>query len=307
MPHRHAPNQAADGSPQRPRTCGTKPRVTPAPGAPTTIDAEATLHVARARCHHRGQRDAGVAAARICPRHGHRGAARRRRLLRRVLCGPADHQFLPPTAGRGRAQRGLRAAVAADQADRGRELAPIASSSRCSAPCCSWSASLAAGALWFAPALIGLLAPGFDGERHALAAEYLRIVAPYVALAGIVAVLAAALNAQGRMVAAGLGTVAFNVVLLLALASIAGFGVTQPSAVGAILALCHRARRDRAAGGDRRRLSALRRSTGSAGKTATGSRREAPRWFRGAFAFPPMRGASSCSPFPASSLPAFRN
>ena len=33
------------------------------------------------------------------------------------------------------------------------------------------SGVLAAGALWFAPALIGLLAPGFDGERHALATE----------------------------------------------------------------------------------------------------------------------------------------
>ena len=46
---------------------------------------------------------------------------------------------------------------------------------------------LAAGALWFAPELIDLLAPGFDGDRHALATEYLRIVAPYVALAGVVA------------------------------------------------------------------------------------------------------------------------
>jgi putative peptidoglycan lipid II flippase len=94
---------------------------------------------------------------------------------------------------------------------------------------------LAAGALWFAPALIDLLAPGFDGERHALATEYLRIVAPYVALAGVVAVLAAALNAQGRVVATGLGAVAFNVVLLLALAAIAGFGVTRPSVVGDVL------------------------------------------------------------------------
>jgi putative peptidoglycan lipid II flippase len=94
---------------------------------------------------------------------------------------------------------------------------------------------LAAGALWFAPELIDLLAPGFEGERHALATEYLRIVAPYVALAGVVAVLAAALNAQGRVVATGLGAVAFNVVLLLALAAIAGFGVTRPSVVGDVL------------------------------------------------------------------------
>ena len=146
---------------------------------------------------------------------------------------------------------------------------------------------LAAGALWFAPALIGLLAPGFDGERHALATEYLRIVAPYLALAGIVAVLAAALNAQGRMVAAGLGTVAFNVVLLLALAWIAGLGVTQPSAVGAILAyailLAGIVQLVVTGAG----FLQLRRSTGSAGKAGTGSRREAPPWFRGCIHFSP--------------------
>jgi putative peptidoglycan lipid II flippase len=72
--------------------------------------------------------------------------------------------------------------------------------------------------LWFAPAVIDLLAPGFGGERHALAADYLRIAAPYVALAGVVAVLAAVLNAEARFVAVALGVVAFNAVLLGALA-----------------------------------------------------------------------------------------
>jgi putative peptidoglycan lipid II flippase len=146
---------------------------------------------------------------------------------------------------------------------------------------------LAAGALWFAPALIGVLAPGFDGERHALATEYLRIVAPYLALTGIVAVLAAALNAQGRMVATGLGAVAFNVVLLLALAWIAGFGMTQPSAVGAILAyailLAGIAQLIVTGAG----FLHLRRSTSSAGTADTGSRQEAPPWFRGCIRFSP--------------------
>ena len=146
---------------------------------------------------------------------------------------------------------------------------------------------LAAGALWFAPALIGVLAPGFDGERHALATEYLRIVAPYLALTGIVAVLAAALNAQGRMVATGLGAVAFNVVLLLALAWIAGFGVTQPFAVGAILAyailLAGIAQLIVTGAG----FLHLRRSTSSAGTADTGSRQEAPPWFRGSIRFSP--------------------
>ena len=146
---------------------------------------------------------------------------------------------------------------------------------------------LAAGARWFAPALIGVLAPGFDGQRHALATEYLRIVAPYLALTGIVAVLAAALNAQGRMVATGLGAVAFNVVLLLALAWIAGFGVTQPSAVGAILAyailLAGIAQLIVTGTG----FLHLRRSTSSAGTADTGSRQEALPWFRGCIRFSP--------------------
>jgi len=78
--------------------------------------------------------------------------------------------------------------------------------------------------------IIALLAPGFDGERHALAATCLRIAAPYIALAGVVAVLAAALNAQRRVVAVALGAVAFNAVLLLVLAWIAAIGVAPPAA-----------------------------------------------------------------------------
>jgi putative peptidoglycan lipid II flippase len=106
-------------------------------------------------------------------------------------------------------------------------------------------------------------------------------------LTGIVAVLAAALNAQGRMVATGLGAVAFNVVLLLALAWIAGFGVTQPSAVGAILAyailLAGIAQLIVTGAG----FLHLRRSTSSAGTADTGSRQEAPPWFRGCIRFSP--------------------
>src|SRR5258707_1207452 len=51
-----------------------------------------------------------------------------------------------------------------------------------------------------------------------------------------IAAIAAALNAQGRVVAVALGVVAFNAVLLLALAWIALFGAAQPTAVGGILA-----------------------------------------------------------------------
>jgi putative peptidoglycan lipid II flippase len=95
--------------------------------------------------------------------------------------------------------------------------------------------ALALVGLLFAPAVISVLAPGFDGERHALAADYLHVAAPYVALAGAVAVIAAALNAEGRVTAVAIGTVAFNVVLLLVLAWIAFFE-PQPSFTAAILA-----------------------------------------------------------------------
>src|SRR5215813_14951338 len=96
--------------------------------------------------------------------------------------------------------------------------------------------ALAAIGLLFAPAIIDLLAPGFDGERHALAADYVRIAAPYVALAGVVAVVAAVLNAQGRVVAVALGIAAFNAVLLAALAWIAAFDGAPPSVIGETLA-----------------------------------------------------------------------
>jgi peptidoglycan biosynthesis protein MviN/MurJ (putative lipid II flippase) len=90
--------------------------------------------------------------------------------------------------------------------------------------------------LMFAPAVIGALAPGFGGERGVLAADYLHIAAPYVVLAGVVAVLAAVLNAERRVGAAALGAVAFNAVLLLVLAWIAAFGPELPAATGALLA-----------------------------------------------------------------------
>jgi putative peptidoglycan lipid II flippase len=96
--------------------------------------------------------------------------------------------------------------------------------------------ALAAIGLVFPSAVIDLLAPGFYGDRHAWAATYLRIAAPYVVLAGAVAIIAAALNAERRIGAAALGVVAFNVVLLLMLAGIVGFDPAGPSAAGEMLA-----------------------------------------------------------------------
>src|SRR4051812_8679312 len=59
-------------------------------------------------------------------------------------------------------------------------------------------AALTAIGLWLAPTVVGLLMPGFDAARHAAAVDYLQIAAPYVGLAGLVAVVAALLSAEGR-------------------------------------------------------------------------------------------------------------
>jgi putative peptidoglycan lipid II flippase len=68
----------------------------------------------------------------------------------------------------------------------------------------------------FAPAIVHLLAPGFNGqgERFALAGEFVRLSMPYVAVSGTVAVAVAALNAAGRVAAAAFGLVVFNGVLV---------------------------------------------------------------------------------------------
>src|SRR5215475_5154415 len=53
--------------------------------------------------------------------------------------------------------------------------------------------------IFFAPTLVTAIAPGFDRARRSLAAFLLFMVAPYIVLAGLVAVIAAALNAEGRV------------------------------------------------------------------------------------------------------------
>lgn len=74
-----------------------------------------------------------------------------------------------------------------------------------------------------APILIYLTAPGFTvGEpRFALAVTYLRVAFPYVAIAGLVAVIAAALNAESRVRAASFGLIIYNGVAVAAVAFIA--------------------------------------------------------------------------------------
>jgi hypothetical protein len=50
----------------------------------------------------------------------------------------------------------------------------------------------------FAPALVAVLAPGLDAEPAQYAVGFVRLAAPYLAIVGLVAVLAATLNAAGH-------------------------------------------------------------------------------------------------------------
>lgn len=78
----------------------------------------------------------------------------------------------------------------------------------------------------FAWPLMGAIAPGFDPMRQTLASLLLAIAALYITLAGVVAVLAAALNADNKVGAVAVSTVAFNVVMLAALAFTLGRGAS---------------------------------------------------------------------------------
>jgi putative peptidoglycan lipid II flippase len=72
----------------------------------------------------------------------------------------------------------------------------------------------------FAPDVATAIAPGFKYDSWALTTYLLALVAPYIALAGLVAVIAAALNSEGRVGAVTISTIVFNLVLLLTLALI---------------------------------------------------------------------------------------
>ena len=78
--------------------------------------------------------------------------------------------------------------------------------------------ALAILCMLFAPTVVSLLAPGFraGGERFPLAVQFVRISAPYIAIAALVAFAASVLNAKGRVGAAAYGIVVFNCVFLTA-------------------------------------------------------------------------------------------
>ena len=90
----------------------------------------------------------------------------------------------------------------------------------------------------FAPVVMRLLAPGFapGSERFILAVDYARLAIPYLAIAGVAAVAAATLNAEGRTGATSLGVVAFNVVLIAAVIMLLIAGLAATPAAGVVLA-----------------------------------------------------------------------
>jgi putative peptidoglycan lipid II flippase len=82
--------------------------------------------------------------------------------------------------------------------------------------------ALAIFCLVFTPLMVHLLAPGFHDtdERFPLAVTFVRLSVPYVAVSGVVAVAASALNAEARVAAAAFGLVVFNGVLVSVVAAI---------------------------------------------------------------------------------------
>ncbi len=91
----------------------------------------------------------------------------------------------------------------------------------------------------FAPVVVHLLAPGFGpaGIRFPLAAEFVALSAPYVAIAGMVAVAASVLNAENRVAAAAFGLVIFNFVLVAAVAAVLGLGIASTPEAGRYLSI----------------------------------------------------------------------
>src|SRR5262249_36200591 len=69
-----------------------------------------------------------------------------------------------------------------------------------------------------------------------LAVDYARLAFPYLAIAGVAAVAASILNAEGRTGATSLGVVAFNVVLIAAVVLLLVQGMASTPAAGIVLA-----------------------------------------------------------------------
>jgi putative peptidoglycan lipid II flippase len=90
-------------------------------------------------------------------------------------------------------------------------------------------------AMLFMPALLRIVAPGFDpgGARAALAIDYARLACPYLLLMAVAAVLGGMLNASGRLAPFAAAPILFNLVLIAALLFGGGLGPTPGHALAA--------------------------------------------------------------------------
>jgi len=88
------------------------------------------------------------------------------------------------------------------------------------------------------PLIVMVLAPGFitGGPRMTTAVELGRLMLPYLAFAGPVAVLMGVLNANGRFAAAAFATAAFNSTVLVALAFVFALRTGDSTLSGEIVA-----------------------------------------------------------------------
>jgi putative peptidoglycan lipid II flippase len=100
-----------------------------------------------------------------------------------------------------------------------------------------WLCGISLLCMVFAPQIVDVLAPGFrgQGERFPLAVAFVRLSVPYVAVSGVVAVAAAALNAAGRVAAAAFGIAIFNGVLVAAVLAVIVSGGAATYDTAAIL------------------------------------------------------------------------
>jgi putative peptidoglycan lipid II flippase len=81
-------------------------------------------------------------------------------------------------------------------------------------------------AIVLAPFVVTVIAPGFDDGRRSLAVLLLLVVAPYIVISALVAVLVAALNAENRVAAAAGSVVTFNLVATAMVAGLLPFEIT---------------------------------------------------------------------------------
>jgi putative peptidoglycan lipid II flippase len=77
------------------------------------------------------------------------------------------------------------------------------------------------------PYLVHVIAPGFDDTRRLLTAVLLTLAVPYIVLAGLVAVIAGALNAEGHVGTVTISTVMFNIVMVAAVAFCIATGIVE--------------------------------------------------------------------------------